>query len=128
MKYEILNDAGKVERTILAELEFVEKHFPGRYREYIEPVSDVESNKPRRVSKLDFIMLFTDSEYVAILQASKASVQVEAWYKKFEMTTPNLDGTAIDLDDERTISGVQSLEAAGLIAEGRATEILGKSK
>jgi hypothetical protein len=82
-------------------------------------------NRPRRkLSKLEFINLFTDAEYVGILAAAKASVAVEAWLKKFEMTSIDADGGSIDLADSRTIAGVQSLEAAGLIGAGRAAEIL----
>jgi hypothetical protein len=78
----------------------------------------------RRLTKLDFINRFTDQEYVTILGATKQSLLVEAWWKKFELSTPNLDGTSIDLNDPRTIAGVQGLEAMGIIAEGRAAEIL----
>jgi hypothetical protein len=61
---------------------------------------------------------------VAILAAAKTVPAIEAWVKRFEMTTPEADGTSIDLDDPRTISGVQALEAAELIGVGQAAEIL----
>jgi hypothetical protein len=82
-------------------------------------------NRPRRkLSKLEFINLFTDEEYEDILAAAKTSVQVEAWVDKFRMTSVDPDGGSIDLADPRTISGIQALEAAGLIGAGRAAEIL----
>jgi hypothetical protein len=78
----------------------------------------------RRLSKLEFIDLLTDAEYVTILAAAKESVQIEAWIKKMELATPDQDGTSIDLDDPRTQGGVQALELIGLIGNGRAEEIL----
>lgn len=33
MKYEILNDAGEVVNTIVADQSFVDQHYPGKYRE-----------------------------------------------------------------------------------------------
>jgi|WetSurSiteA1Bulk_404760.scaffolds.fasta_scaffold45880_2 hypothetical protein len=78
----------------------------------------------RRLSKLEFIELLTDTEYVTILTAAKESVQIEAWIRKMELATPDDDGTSIDLDDPRTQGGVQALELIGLIGEGRAEEIL----
>ena len=41
-----------------------------------------------------------------------------------ESATPEPDGTSIDLDDPRTVAGVNALETYGLIATGRAAEIL----
>jgi hypothetical protein len=78
----------------------------------------------RRVSKLEFIDLLTDTEYVTILAAAKESVQIEAWIRKMELATPEDDGTSINLDDPRTQGGVQALELIGLLGEGRAEEIL----
>jgi hypothetical protein len=78
----------------------------------------------RRLSKLEFIDLLTDTEYVTILAAAKESVQIEAWIRKMELATPDNDGTSIDLDDPRTQGGVQALELIGLLGNGRAEEIL----
>lgn len=71
------------------------------------------------ITKLAFMERFTESELVAIYSAAKQSVAVEVWLEKLKMTTGN-----IVLTDFRTISGVRGLEAAGLIASGRAMEIL----
>ena len=98
------------------------------YADYTGDLSLEEVATPaattRKLSKLAFINLFTDAEYVAILTAAKQSVLVEAWLKKFEMTSVEPDGASIDITDERTIAGVQALEAAGLIGAGRAEKIL----
>lgn len=79
---------------------------------------------PRRLSKLGYMLRFTDAELVEIYSAAKESVAVEVWLAKFNLATPDPDGTAIGLDDPRTIAGLQALEAAGLIAPGRAAEIV----
>ena len=79
----------------------------------------------RRLSKLSYMNRFSDGELAAIYTASKTVVQVEVFLKKFEATSVETDGTSIDLDDPRTVVGVQALEQFGLIGEGRAAEILG---
>lgn len=78
----------------------------------------------RRISKLEYMNRFTDVELATIYSAAKVSVLVEVWLAKFNATTPEPNGTAIDLDDERTAVGLHALEAAGLIGAGRANEIL----
>lgn len=71
------------------------------------------------MSPLEYMERFTDDELAAIYSAAKVNSSVEVWLKKFERSTE------INLDDPRTVAGVQSLEGAGLIGEGRANEILG---
>lgn len=79
----------------------------------------------RRVSKLEYMNRFTDEELSAIYSMAKVAVPVEVWLAKFNAATPEADGTAIDLDDTRTASGLFALEAIGLLSSGRANEILG---
>lgn len=88
------------------------------------PAASPAAPGSRRITKLDLINRLTDAEYIGILTAAKSSVEVEAWVKKLEMSTPDPDGTAIDLDDPRTIAGVQGLEDSGLIGPGRAAIVL----
>ncbi len=78
----------------------------------------------RRLSKLGYMQRFTDDEMAGIYSAAKISIQMEVWLAKFNATTPELDGTSVDLDDPRTIGGLLAMEAAGLLATGRAAEIL----
>ena len=70
------------------------------------------------LSKLEFFDRFTDTEQVAIYDAAKLVTQVQIWLDKFKLA---LD---IDVTDPRTIAGIQALEAVGLLAAGRAAEIL----
>ena len=118
MKY-LINSTGN---TILADLAFVEAHYPGDFTEIVEPPAPVPS--VRRLSKLAYMNRFTDAELAGIYAAAKTVVAVEVWLAKFNATTPEADGTSIDLDDPRTIAGLQGMEAAGLLAAGRAAEIL----
>lgn len=72
----------------------------------------------RTLSHIDFMGRFTDSELVGIYTAAKSSVAVEIWLDKFKLAGN------VNKDDARTISGLQALESAGLLAAGRAAQIL----
>jgi hypothetical protein len=78
-----------------------------------------------RLTKQQFINCFTPTEMADILTAAKTVVAVEAWLFRFDNLTPSEDGTAIDTAEESVIQGVQSFEDAGLLATGRAAQILG---
>jgi hypothetical protein len=115
MIYEILNDAGEVINTILADEAFVEKNYPGHYRlvgpepvPYVSPI----------ISKLAFRFRLTDPEYVGILAAAKTDVEVAAWVETFNMVAQ------VNLDDPRTASGLEMMVAKSLLTEERKTEIL----
>ncbi len=90
-----------------------------------EPVAPIG---PRRLTKLQFIDRLGDAAYVAILTMAKTSVLVEAFIRRFEMTTPEADYTSIDLDDPRTVVGVTqigaALEAASVVDAGWAEGVL----
>ena len=73
---------------------------------------------PRTITKLEYMNLFTEAELVAIYTAAKTSVLVEIWLDKFKLVSE------VDLRDPTTAGGLQSMEAAGLIAAGRAAQIL----
>lgn len=83
----------------------------------------VVPTETKRVTKLAYMDRFTDEELGLIYTAAKTNVAVEIWLAKFNATTPELDGTAIDMLDPRTVSGLYAMELAGLLAPGRAMEI-----
>ena len=92
-------------------------------------VADVPPEEPvavqsKRVTKLDYMNRFTDEELGLIYTVAKTNVGIEIWLAKFNATTPEADGTAIDMFDPRTVGGLQAMEAAGLLAPGRAMEII----
>jgi hypothetical protein len=116
MRYEVLDAVdGSVVNTIDASEDFCAAHYPF-YRLVEEPIATIPS--VRTLTKLAYMNRFTDVELAAIYTAAKSSVQVEVWLDKFKLAEE------INLDDQATISGVQALEAAGLLAAERAAEIL----
>lgn len=66
----------------------------------------------RRLTKQEFLDLLGDDAVTFILSAAKSDIEVEKWVKRLDLTTPDPDGTSIDLDDPRTISGVTAIGAA----------------
>lgn len=89
------------------------KYVNGVWEDYTPPVVP-----KRTLTKLEYMDRFTDAELANIYPAAKSSVQVEVWLEKFKLASE------INLDDQRTIDGLNSLEVAGLLAAGRAQEIL----
>ena len=81
-----------------------------------------------RLTKLQFIDRMGDAAYVAVLQMAKTHVGVEAFVKRFEMATPEADGTSVDLTDPRTVAGVTTIGAAlhsmGVVSADWASEVL----
>ena len=71
----------------------------------------------RRLTKLEMIGRMGEVVFVAILSMAQQSIEIAAWVEMVRMATPDPDGTSIDLDDPRTLAGLQALEPA-LIAQG----------
>lgn len=95
-----------------------------RFDEYDHVPSDVVAAPPTRyggrrlLTKLEFLRLFSPVERVSLRTAAKSSPELEDYMALMELAQD------ISLDDGDTITGVQMLEAAGLLASGRAAEIL----
>jgi hypothetical protein len=70
------------------------------------------------LTPLEFLNKFTDLEIKSIISLSKTDVDVELWWLKYNKAQ------SIDLTNVQTIIGVNALETAGIIAAGRAAEIL----
>lgn len=71
------------------------------------------------LSKKDFLKRFTAAEYGTVKAAAAASTDVDYYWQLF------LIAEDIDTDDPDTIGGLGLLEVVGLLAAGRAAEILG---
>ena len=84
-------------------------------------VVEVVSPPARRVTKLEFVARIGEAVYIAILGLAAESIDIAAWVKLLDLATPDPDGTSVDLDDPRTIAGLQALEPT-LIALGKVTE------
>ena len=76
-------------------------------------------DKPMRsLSKLDYLRRFTTEERVAVRTVAKTNAVLEDFMVLMDLASE------INLDDPDTIAGVHMLEAVGLLAQGRASEIL----
>ena len=73
---------------------------------------------PRTITKLEYLRRFTTAERVAIRAAAAANPVLDDYLKLMELAQE------INLDDADTIAAVQMMEQSGLIAAGRAAEIL----
>ena len=71
----------------------------------------------RRLTKLELIGRMGEAVFIAILGMAQQSVEMAAWVELVRMATPEPDGTSIDLDDPRTLAGLNALEPV-LIAQG----------
>ena len=82
---------------------------------------------PRRFP-LSFRHTGSMNEHYAIIGMAQQSVEIAAWVKMVRMTTPDPDGTSIDLDDPRTLAGLNALEpvliAQGIVSEGWAAGVV----
>lgn len=71
-----------------------------------------------RLTRFKFIERFTPTEIKGILAAAKVNADLELYLWKMQQAQE------VSLIDPETIIGVQTLEAAGLLAAGRAAQIL----
>lgn len=70
------------------------------------------------LTKLEYLRRFTQPERIRIRETAAANAQLADYMQLLELATE------VRTDDPDTIAAVQMLEAAGLIAAGRAQEIL----
>ncbi len=70
------------------------------------------------ISKVAMISRFTSQEYVGVISAAKTDVEVQAWYDLFQAAG------RVNLKDQRTIDGINSLAVKNLLTSERAAEIL----
>lgn len=94
--------------------------------DYVPPEPVAES---RIITNLAFDLRFTAAERVAVEMASlddpSASAEARQQAAYIRVSLQRADKASwVDLDAEVTRTSVQQFEARGLIAEGRATEIL----
>ena len=128
MIYQILDAQGNIENTIVADAEFMQAHYPdGHYR----LVPDVPTPAPedRRITKLAFRNRFTKAEkagieFAALDDPTAPTAQRQQAAALRADLKDQEQATYVDLDDEDSRAGVLTLEAVGLIAAGRAVEIL----
>ena len=81
-----------------------------------------EQAQPAQITRLAFLSRFTDEEAIALDLASMGATVEAAMLRRY-MSKVNA-ATFIDLSREDTRAGVLALETMGILAEGRALEIL----
>lgn len=128
--YEILTPEGVVENTIIADLAFVQAVYPGRWRVQVAPAQPGGPQaKNNRLSPLAFLRRFTDEERTRFDLSSIDDPSASEEERKRAAQLRMFEGdyrlaSYVRLDDPRTIAGVRGLEALGIIAKGRAKEVL----
>lgn len=73
----------------------------------------------RIITQEMFTRKLTQDELRTIYTVAKTNIDLEIWLDRFKMAKE------IDLDDPFMIKGLNNLEAFGLLATGRSSEILG---
>lgn len=123
MKYEILKGT-KVINTIMADEAFMLAQYPtGNYRLVVEePEVVAPVVTARHITQLAFLNRFTDAEAITIDLASQGATVQAATMRRYQSKVTA--AAYIDLDREDTRAGVIALEAAGVLDEGRALQIL----
>lgn len=72
----------------------------------------------RTITRLAFTRRLTNDELAAIYGAAKSSILLEVWLDKFKLAEE------INLDDPEIVQGLYGVEQMGLLAAGRAAEVL----
>ncbi|MGB3068437.1 MAG: hypothetical protein WBC18_07815 [Ottowia sp.] len=112
--------------VIVADAEFISEHHPDAV---LQPEIPVIPEADSRLSRLAFRNRFTTAEKVALEIASLDDPAATEEHRQeaaaLRVYLKDVDSALyVDLADPATIAGVHSLEAAGLLAAGRAEEIL----
>lgn len=81
-------------------------------------VTDADRATPQRLSRLEFLRRFTEAEMEAIVTAAEQSPALKTALLKWQTAE------GIVVTDPETVAGVNAMEIAGLLAAGRAGEIL----
>lgn len=118
MVYEILNEFGDVVNTIVANESFVKKYHPNRYRLATYDPDARNHINPPVLSKIAMITRFTDDEYASILASARNDIQVEVWLDRFRAAN------RIELNDVRTITGINMMVDKNLLTRDRGNSIL----
>ena len=86
------------------------------------PQPEVVEVVQREVSGVSYLRRFTQPERIAIRAAAAQSPVLDDYLRLLDITIAQ--GGIVNLDDEDTVTAVNMLEQVGLLATGRAAEIL----
>jgi hypothetical protein len=122
MYIDIMDGDVVVTTLVVSDEAFAEENYPGVWRLSADHPQDASAVSDLRITRLAFLDRFTDAEAVQIdlasIGATVAAAQVRRYLHKVN------SATHIDLARQDLQAGVQALEAAGLLAAGRAEQIL----
>lgn len=122
MNYEILDSKGKVINIIVADEAFMTAQFPNKNYRQLPEVAPPPAPVETKITRLAFMNRFTDAEAIALDLASIGTTIEAASIRRY-LSKVNA-AEFIDLSRDDTRNGVMGLEAAGMIASGRAAAIL----
>ncbi len=114
MPYEILDENGDVVNTIVADLAFVEEHFPGKFRELVVPPTPLAATWA--LSRRAFKARFPREKWIAAKVASASSPQLADFFEDFELSS------FIDVTNPLTVAAVTALATPETPVEFRLTE------
>jgi hypothetical protein len=100
---------------IVADQPFVEQYYPGRW---VLVGPEPNPPVPPVITKVAMISRFTPEEYVGVVGATKTDVEVQAWYDLFQAAS------VVNLEDPRTVAGINSFVPKNLLTQERADAIL----
>lgn len=119
--YAVTEAAGQIDAPNMIALESFDTSVIGKRHTEQGAWEDVPAPEPSATvwTVLAFRSRFTEAEKRAIYSARANSIDIQIWLDDLAAAED------VRSDDPRMIAGVQGLEAAGLLAPGRAAEIMG---
>lgn len=117
-----VRDTGEVVYAYSADAATDFPEYPFAQYNHVLKKPEVVAPLPREVSGISYLRRFTQNERISIRDAAKDVPQLDDYLKLLDATIAQ--GNGVNLDDPDTIAAVNMLEGAGLIATGRAAEVL----
>jgi hypothetical protein len=115
-------DTGNVVYAYTADTATDFPEYPFQDFSHVVKKPEAQPTPSRDVSGVSYLRRFSQDERIAIRNAAKESPKLDDYLKLLDITIAQ--GGVVNLDDADTIAAVNMLELAGLIAPGRAAEVL----
>lgn len=117
-RFEVLDEAGEVVNTIIADREFVEAVHPGRYRELVEVELPAPAPPPPVLTQLQFRLLLTQDERLAARALRETDAALDDFLELMDFASE------INLGDPLTVQGLSYAASLGLFTPERLAAIL----
>lgn len=115
-------DTGNVVYAYTADSATDFPEYPFRDFSHVVKKPEIVAPPAREISGVSYLRRFTQAERIAIRAAAAGSAVLDDYLKLLDITIAQ--GGIVNLDDPDTIAAVNMLESVGLIATGRAAEVL----